>query len=55
MLSKIITLASTAIPIVNTIPAIPGSVSVAPIKPKEEIIINRFAIKATLAINPNIP
>ena len=37
-------MASTAIPIVNTIPAIPGNVNVAPIVPNNEIIINKFTI-----------
>ena len=55
ILSKTKTLASTAMPIVKTIPAIPGSVRVAPINPREEIIINKLAIKAIFAIRPNVP
>ena len=55
ILSKIRTLASTAIPIVKTIPAIPGNVNVAPIVPNKEIIIKRFTINETLARAPNTP
>jgi len=55
ILSKIRTFASTAIPIVNTIPAIPGNVNVAPIVPNNEIIINKFTINETLARAPKVP
>ena len=55
MRSKISTLASTAIPIVKTIPAIPGNVRVAPIVPYNETIINKLAISEILAIIPNEP
>tara|TARA_B100000700_G_C14338034_1_gene531343 strand:+ start:62 stop:523 length:462 start_codon:yes stop_codon:yes gene_type:complete len=55
ILSKIKTFASTAIPIVKTIPAIPGNVNVAPIVPNKDIIINRFAISEILANKPNKP
>ena len=39
ILSNIKTFASTAIPIVKTMPAIPGKVNVAPIVPNNEIMI----------------
>ena len=55
LISKIKTLASTAIPIVNTIPAIPGRVKVAPIVPNRDIIIKRLAIREIFAINPKEP
>ena len=44
ILSKTKTLASTAIPMVKTIPAMPGKVNVAPILPSREIIINKLAL-----------
>ncbi len=53
--SNIKTLASTAIPIVKTIPAIPGRVNVAPIIDNKDIIIKRLAIKAMLAMIPTKP
>ena len=55
ILSKIRTLASTAIPMVRTIPAIPGRVKVAPIKDNSEIIINKLTIKAMFATIPKKP
>ena len=55
ILSKISTLASTAIPIVKTMPAIPGNVRVAPIVPNKETIMNKLAISEKLAIIPNDP
>ena len=51
-LSKISTLASTDIPIVNTIPAIPGRVSTAP---KPARIPNIKTILSISAISANIP
>ncbi|CSI52397.1 Uncharacterised protein [Vibrio cholerae] len=48
-------MASTAIPTVNTIPAIPGKVMVAPgIIDITPMINTRFAISAMLAIMPNL-
>ena len=55
ILSKIKTLASTAIPMVKTIPAIPGSVKVAPIVPNKATIINKLAMSEILAITPKDP
>ena len=55
MRSKIKTFASTAIPIVKTIPAIPGNVRVAPIAPNSASIMNKLAISEILAIKPNDP
>ena len=55
ILSKTKTLASTAIPIVSTMPAIPGNVSVAPMVPNNDTIINKLAIKDKLASKPNTP
>ena len=52
--SKINTLASTAMPTVKIIPAIPGNVNVASRIVRIPININRFAINAILAINPKI-
>ena len=53
ILSKINTFASTAIPTVNTIPAIPGNVRVAPgINDIIDIIIKIFIINAELANKP---
>ena len=49
---KIKTFASTAIPIVSTIPAIPGKVSVAPKTPRTEIINNTLKINAAAAKTP---
>ena len=54
ILSKIKTLASTAMPTVKIIPAIPGKVNVASKIVNTPTNINKFAIKAVLAINPNI-
>ena len=54
LIPKIKTLASTAIPTVNIIPAIPGNVSVASKIVSTPININKFAIKAVLAISPKI-
>ena len=53
MRSKIKTFASTAMPKVKTIPAIPGSVSVAPIKDIIATNKTKFASKAMSAIIPN--
>ena len=53
--SKIKTLASTAIPIVSTIPAIPGRVSVAAKYAIIEKINAILKIKPTLANSPNKP
>ena len=52
ILSKIRTLASTAIPIVRTIPAIPGKVKAEPINANKEITIAMLTIKAKMAITP---
>ena len=49
------TFASTAIPIVNTIPAMPGSVSTAPNPDKIPNIKTIFKIKAMLEYNPAFP
>ena len=49
ILSKTTTFASPAIPIVKTIPAIPGNVKVDPIVPNKEIIIKRLAIREILS------
>ena len=54
ILSKISTFASTAIPTVKIIPAIPGKVRVASNIVKTPTSINKFEIKATLAITPKI-
>ena len=54
ILSKINTFASTAIPTVNIIPAIPGKVSVASKIDNIPISNIKFDISATLAIRPNI-
>ncbi len=51
--SKISTLASTAIPTVKTIPAIPGMVSVACNMDNKATINTRLAAKARLATAPN--
>ena len=53
MRSNISTLASTAIPMVNTIPAIPGKVSAEPINDMMAKIIIKLKINAILAIKPN--
>ena len=53
ILSKINTLASTAIPIVKTIPAIPGSVKVALIIVKIDNKIIKLKINAMFAKIPN--
>ena len=42
-------------PMVSTIPAMPGSVRVAPIAPSTAKIIVTFSASATLAITPNQP
>ena len=52
ILSYIRTLASTDIPIVNTIPAIPGSVKTAPREDKTPKMKKIFASKATLETKP---
>ena len=55
ILSKINTLASTEIPIVNTTPAIPGSVRTAPNPariPKMSKIFNTSATSANIPANP---
>ena len=54
ILSKIKTLASTAMPTVKIIPAIPGRVKVASNKVKIPTNKNKLIIKATLAIKPKI-
>ena len=54
ILSKIKTFASTAIPTVKIIPAIPGKVKVASNKVKIPTNKNKFKIKAILAIKPKI-
>mgnify|MGYP003317248477 CR=1 FL=1 len=54
ILSKINTLASTAIPTVKIIPAIPGRVKVASKIVRTPVNINKFAIRAVFAINPKI-
>ena len=54
ILSNISTFASTAIPTVKIIPAIPGNVNVASKIVKIPINISKFAINAVLAIKPNI-
>ena len=51
--SKIKTFASTAIPTVKIIPAIPGKVYVASNKVRIPISKKRFETRARLAINPN--
>ena len=53
ILENIKTLASTAIPTVKTIPAIPGNVSVAPINDINPVIKIRFDINARFAAKPN--
>ena len=55
ILSKIRTFASTDIPIVNTIPAIPGKVKTAPRPAKIPKIKTIFNTKATSANKPAIP
>ena len=54
-LSKIRTLASTDIPIVKTIPAIPGSVRTAPKPDKKPKINTIFKTNATSAKRPALP
>ena len=54
ILSKIKTFASTAIPTVKIIPAIPGNVNVAPNNVNIPTKKNRLASNVTLAIKPNI-
>ena len=54
ILSNIKTFASTAIPTVKIIPAMPGNVKVASKIVKIPININKFAINAVLAMRPNI-
>ncbi|MNG27784.1 hypothetical protein D3C84_1129510 [compost metagenome] len=49
---KISTLASTAIPMVRTIPAIPGRVSVAPSSDIKASSITMFTASATVAMMP---
>ena len=55
ILSKIKTFASTDIPIVRTIPAIPGRVKTAPNPAKIPKINTRLNINAISAKNPEIP
>ena len=55
ILSKIRTLASTDIPIVKTIPAIPGSVNTAPNPAKIPNIKTKFNTNATSAYIPALP
>ena len=52
ILSNINTFASTAIPTVKIIPAIPGNVKVASNKVKTPSRINRLIIKVTFVISP---
>ncbi|MNF28698.1 hypothetical protein D3C84_93830 [compost metagenome] len=47
--------ASTAVPIVKTIPAIPGKVRTAPILAKIPNKNNKLTAKATLAYQPALP
>ena len=54
-LSKISTLASTDIPIVKTIPAMPGKVSTAPSPERNPKIKTIFKTKATSANKPALP
>ena len=54
-LSKIKTFASTDIPIVKTIPAIPGKVNTAPNPDKNPNIKTMFRTNATSANNPALP
>ena len=54
ILEKIRTFASTAIPTVKTIPAIPGNVSVAPSNDIIPVIRTRLEASATFAANPNL-
>ena len=54
ILSNIKTFASTAIPTVRTIPAIPESVSVAWNIDSKDMIMSIFANKATTATTPNV-
>ena len=49
---KINTFASTAMPMVNTIPAMPGKVNVAPKAPRTDIIKITLKISATAAKTP---
>ena len=51
--AKIRTLASTAIPTVKTMPAIPGKVKVAPTNDIIAVTKIRFEIKAIFAAKPN--
>ena len=53
--SKTSTLASTAMPIVSTMPAIPGRVRVAPIIDKRPKIKPTLIISAALAKRPKVP
>ena len=55
ILSKIRTFASTDIPIVSTIPAIPGKVKTAPRPAKIPNIKTKFNTKATSAYIPALP
>ena len=52
--SKMMTLASTAIPIVSTIPAIPGSVNTAPVDTSTPMSNNTLNKRAALAIQPAV-
>ena len=53
ILAKIRTLASTAIPTVKTMPAIPGKVKVAPKSDIIPVIKTRLIKSETLAAKPN--
>lgn len=55
ILSKINTFASTAIPMVRIIPAMPGRVKVAPIKLNAPSIRNRLVKTVTVVNTPNRP
>ena len=49
------TLESTAMPIVSTMPAMPGSVSVAPSTDRMAMISATLATSAMLAMMPSMP
>jgi len=53
--SKMMTLESTAMPMVRTMPAMPGSVSVAPSRVSDATISATLAASAMLAISPSLP
>ncbi len=55
MRSKISTLELTAMPMVSTMPAMPGMVSVAPISVIAAMISVRLTTSARIAISPKLP